>query len=1233
MHPVVIHDSRNTTYRYPFGAVEAGSAVTLRCDVEGDGKEKVILRLWQEGAGETLVAMDVEQWKRKQETAEKEKTLSVEEAVPVPDGAVIDEAPAKTVTEPVQNEKIKTPAASRIPATKEVKEKRRYVCRITVPEKGCLLWYYFIVKTAEKTYYYGNNTAQLGGWGQQYEQEPPSYQITVCDRGVATPDWMKHAVVYQIFPDRFNRGNVPLSQFGGKPNALLHGDWNDLPHYIKDPKTGCIIHYDFFGGTLEGIREKLDYLAAMGITCLYLNPVFESRSNHHYDTGDYKKIDPFLGTEEEFSSLCKEAKEHGIRIILDGVFSHTGDDSIYFNRQGNYPGTGAYQSKNSPYYSWYQFKKFPEEYSCWWGDKSLPEVDETDSGYQDFIIKDKDSVLKHWLKAGISGWRLDVADELPDEFLTAFYSELKKSSPDAALIGEVWEDASNKISYGKQRAYLCGGKLDSVMNYVLRRLMLDFLLGKADAGHTNTLYMQQMENYPKENLYAMLNLAGSHDVERILSVLEENNKEKNSKAAGDTGREVIAGKAGNDNKTDNISSNGLTTINNSPKVPAEFSELGIGERRLLLFWAWQMTLPGMPCIYYGDEAGLRGGKDPDNRRPYPWGRENKKLQSYCREFIQLRKKFDALRTGRMIPIYAEGEVYIYARSIEGGKDVFGKPAEDGLFFVALNRGDLARTVRVYTGELAFGELQSVGPVPAEPVSVINGIFTVTLPPLSQQIYKCEKTNINLPGNADDLSECIRSEDKGSRADLSKAGVLLHPTSLWGGSGKEKKEVAKEWIDFLAAAGQKIWQILPLNPPGLGNSPYLSVSAFAGHETLFAEENETNNTNAALSENHKNIPKKVLRGKTETTVEKGQKTYLEFCAKNTYWLSDYALFRALQDHFHKPWQEWPEEIRTRRQAALKRYGKLLEKQIENYKLKQFEFFCAWQEIKSYANTKGISILGDMPIFVAANSADCWAHPEYFNLDEQGYPEEVAGVPPDYFSATGQIWGNPLYRWDVMAKDGFRWWKERFRAITQFTDMVRVDHFRGFAAAWGVPRGEKDATTGCWKPAKGREMFLALRKALPDLKLVAEDLGQISEDVYQLKNELGLPGMRILQFHLQNRADGLCDFATEPNCVAYTGTHDNNTLRGWLEEEVSPELCNQLRSLCGKEPDAWSLIEYLYSRQAETVIVPVQDMLGLPSSCRMNTPGTPSGNWMWKMEKDCLTKELANRLALLVEKNRR
>jgi len=1196
MQPVIIHDSRNTVYRCPFGAVEAGSAITLRCDVEGDGTEQVTLRVWQEGAGETLTVMQPEKWKRKQETLKKEKTISAEKVSLVPDAAGIGEASAKTITEPIQQEEINTSAASLTSTTKKVGVKHSYTCRIIAPERGCLLWYYFIVKTSVKTYYYGNNSGQLGGWGQQYEQEPPSYQITVYDRGAPTPDWMKHAVVYQIFPDRFNRGDVPLSQFSGKPNALLHGSWNDLPRYIKDPVAGNILYFDFFGGTLKGIREKLDYLADMGITCLYLNPVFASRSNHHYDTANYKKIDPFLGTEEEFVNLCKEAKEKGIRIILDGVFSHTGDDSIYFNRKGNYPGTGAYQSKKSPYYSWYQFKKYPEEYSCWWGDKSLPEVDETDESYQDFIIKDEDSVLKHWLKAGVSGWRLDVADELPDEFLTVFYSELKKTDLEAALIGEVWEDASNKISYSKQRAYLCGGKLDSVMNYVLRRQMLDFLLGRADAGHTNTLYMQQMENYPKENLYAMLNLAGSHDVERILSVLDVSEK-------------------------------------NLPEVLGEGSDLGIGERRLLVLWAWQMTLPGMPCIYYGDEAGLRGGKDPDNRRPYPWGRENKKLQAYCREFIQLRKKYDALRTGRMIPIYAEGDVYIYARSIEGGKDVFGKVAEDGLFFVLLNRGESERKVRVYTGELAFGELQSVGPVSAEPVPVVNGVFTVTLSPLSQQIYKCEKTNTTIPGNAGVQPEPTLSAIKGNRAGLRKAGILLHPTSLWGETAAEKKAAAKEWIDFLAVAGQKIWQILPLNPPGLGNSPYLSVSAFAGHETLFAGENENKCADAELSENRKGISPKVLNGKAEKMTEKKQKSYLAFCRENSYWLPDYAMFRALQDYFLKPWQEWPEEIRTRRPAALKKYGKLLEKQIEIYKWKQFYFACVWQEIKSHANANGIEILGDMPIFVAADSADCWAHPEYFYLDEEGYPEEVAGVPPDYFSATGQIWGNPLYRWDVMKKDGFRWWIERFRAITQFTDMVRVDHFRGFAAAWGVPRGEKDATAGSWKPASGRDMFLALRKELPDLQMVAEDLGQISEDVYQLKNELGLPGMRILQFHLQNRADGVCDFATEPNCVAYTGTHDNNTLRGWLEEEVSPELRNQLSSFCGKEPDVWSLIEYLYSRRAETVIVPAQDILGLPASCRMNTPGTPSDNWMWKMKKDGLTEELANRLAGLEKKYKR
>ena len=1155
MRPVITHDSRNTAFRYPFGAVEAGSVVILRCDVEGDGTEKVTLRIWQDGAGETLYAMKADP------SAETGDTL---------------------------------------PASVAGKKRRSYQCNITVPEKGCLLWYYFKIETADKNFYYGNNRAQMGGFGELYEEEPPSFQITVFDRAAKTPDWLKHAVVYQIFPDRFNRGDVPLAQFSGKPNALLHGNWNDLPRYIKHPDTGEIAYYDFFGGTLEGIREKLNYLEEMGITCLYLNPVFESRSNHHYDTGDYKKIDSFLGTEEEFVCLCREAKEHGIRIILDGVFSHTGDDSIYFNRRGTYPGTGAYQSEQSPYCSWYRFKKFPDEYSCWWGDKSLPEVDETADAYQDFIIRDRDSVLKHWLNAGISGWRLDVADELPDEFLTAFYRALKETDPSAALIGEVWEDASHKISYGKQRAYLCGGKLDSVMNYVLRKLMLDFLLNKADAGRTNALYMQQMENYPKENLYAMLNLLGSHDVERVLSLLEEGPE----RTAGSDHTKTVKEHAPNE-------TNGA-----DKKESGEQSSMTLAERRLLLLWAWQMTLPGAPCLYYGDEAGLQGGKDPDNRRTFPWGKENKTLQRWCRNFIQLRKQYPALRTGRMIPVYAEGDVYIYARSIEGGKDVFGAPAEDGLFFIMLNRGGVAHTVRVYTGELAFGEMQAVGAGHGEPTPVSNGIFTVTLPPLSQFIYRCEeKTNCD-PENKNRQLQRKNTQDNDTKSASRKAGILLHPTSLWGADGKEKSAAAKEWIDFLAAAGQRVWQILPLNPPGLGDSPYLSVSAFAGHETLFADDSESD--------------EKEAHGINATE----KKSYLDFCDRNRYWLPDYAFYRALQDRFdHAPWQSWPEDIRNRTPQALKKYKEQLAEAIEMYRQKQYKFFCAWKEIKDYANAKGISVLGDMPIFVAADSADCWAHPEYFCLDAAGCPAEAAGVPPDYFSATGQIWGNPLYRWDVMEKDGFRWWKERFRTLMQLADAIRVDHFRGFVAAWAVPAGEKNAATGCWKEAKGKEMFRALRKALPELQLVAEDLGQISEDVYRLKDELGLPGMRILQFHLQRRADGLIDFATEPNCVAYTGTHDNNTLQGWLDEEVSPALRSQLTGLIGKEPDVWSLIEYLYSRRARTVIVPMQDVLGLPASCRMNTPGQPSGNWGWKMDKRCLNQKLAEKLARLAQQYKR
>lgn len=1200
MRPELFHDSRNTLYRVPFGAAEAGTAVTLRLDVIGNDIEEVYVRLWQEGTGETLLPLHL---------TEEHKNAGKAE------GNFLAAGSRVLVAERIVQADEETASAGILPAS-EKKIQSRWEVRLSLPEAGCLLWYFFVVKTGTGIFYYGNNQEETGGRGRSYDHEPPSFQITVYDKGSLTPAWLKNAVVYQIFPDRFHRGNVPWEQFSGKAGALLHSNWRDTPEYIKDAATGEVTHYDFFGGTLEGIREKLEYLAELGINCIYLNPVFESRSNHHYDTGDYKKIDPFLGTEEDFTRLCREAKDKGIRILLDGVFSHTGDDSLYFNRQGNYPGQGAFQSPESPYFSWYRFAEYPQEYACWWGDKSLPEVQETEPSYLDYMVRDKDSVLKHWLNAGISGWRLDVADELPEEFLRAFYRELKCEDPEAVVLGEVWEDASHKISYGRQRAYLCGGKLDGVMNYVLRQLMLDFVLFRADAAAVNQRYLAQAENYPPENMYAMLNLLGSHDVERILTVLKEGIPEKPVKKPAE-------GKQ--------LQQKDETAEGSEARAAAQRDTAA--RKRLQLLWTWQMTLPGVPSVYYGDEAGVTGGKDPDNRRTYPWGQEDRALQRYCRALICLRRHYAALRTGRMIPIYAEGDIYIYARSIEGRRDVFGNVAEDGVFFIALNRGSSARTIPVCTHNLAFGELQLMAGTPAghsategefmaaegkegrspvkkeqgsegdsqsEIIPVLNGDFTVTLPPLSGQVFRCRKVKRGSTFFSRNwLSENGRS-----------AGILLHPTSLAGTGGLKTLESCKGFIDFLKASGQRIWQILPLNPPGAGNSPYLSVSAFAGHDLLFS---------GLFDE---------IRGTERENLSEG---YTQFCRENAYWLPDYALFKALKEDFNGlPWQKWPEPLRWREPNVLQSYREKLKKQTETYQWEQYEFFVGWQKVKVYAHTKGIAVLGDMPIFVAADSADCWSHPAYFMLDAEGHPEEIAGVPPDYFSKTGQIWGNPLYQWDVMKKDGFKWWENRFRCLTSLADMIRVDHFRGFAAVWAIASGAETAAAGRWTQVPGNALFDALYRKLPGLRLVAEDLGLTDEDVVRLRERFLLPGMRLFQFHLQNRPDGRCDFSTEPDCVAYTGTHDNNTLRGWLEEEVSPELGRQLEDMLGAPANNWNVLAYLYGRQAAAVIVPLQDYLELPSSARMNVPGTTAGNWGWKVDPSSLTGDLAEKIKSLVIK---
>lgn len=1126
------HDSQKSEYKSIFGAVRAGNKLVLRLAASDKFPEdsRVTLRLWKSNNGEIRVPM--------------------------------------------------------------TREGAFYSALVTMPEEGALLWYYFIIQYDDKTIYYGNNKEQLGGAGAIYEQEPPSYQITVYDKHAVTPEWFKNAIVYQIFPDRFCRGQSTTVKLSGKKGAVLHSCWDDLPNYCKDAK-GNVLQYDFFGGNLAGIREKLTYLKELGITAIYLNPVFESASNHRYDTGDYHRIDPFIGTNDEFALLCSTAKEMGIHIILDGVFSHTGEDSRYFNRFGHYPTVGAYQSKESPYYEWYRFTDYPEEYESWWGVKTLPNVEETTPSYMDFVINNRDSVLRYWLRQGISGWRLDVIDELPESFLQRFYAILKEENPDAVLIGEVWEDASNKMSYGEQREYLCGKDIDSAMNYALRTIMLDFVMGRTD-GHRMAVGMKHLlENYPQENFYAMLNLIGSHDVERIMTIL-----------AADTNLSVMT---------------------------AEEKAL----ERLKLLAAWQMTLPGAPCIYYGDEVGLTGGVDPDNRRTYPWGMENKELLDWYKQLTALRQENAALRTGRFIPLYGNGDIYAYCRTIEDGTDVFGKKAEDGFFIIVMNRNVTAmRTISIYTDGLAYGNLYDAFEPRREPVRTVNSRFTVTLPPLGITILKGAKS----------------SKQK-------RAGVLLHPTSLPSDCGMgDLGDEAFHFIDFLAAAGQKVWQILPLTPPGDGNSPYLSKSAFAGNERLisleklvqcgwlkekmFAQYKQALLQDKTYEEKWKHKQRCLWDMSHDQDLLIPWPEYQQFCRDNAYWLDEYALFSAVHDFYqNRSWTQWPTDIRHGEKEAVSRYSKELSATISYYKFLQYILFTQWKEVRAYAHENNITILGDVPIFVAHDSADCWAHQAMFDLDENSNPRNSAGVPPDYFSVDGQLWGNPLYRWDLMAADGYDWWIRRFRRTMDMVDEIRIDHFRGFAAYWAVPAGAASAKEGKWVTGPGLDLFRALFANLRGLRLVAEDLGIITDDVCELKDRLGLPGMKILQFHMKEREDGVFSLDTEPNCLAYTGTHDNNTLAGWYGDELDSCQQRRLRTALGLADEATleavtkAVIAYLYSRRAETVIVPLQDLLCLPSECRMNRPGIGAGNWLWQMEEGQLQPELAEWLRGLCKKYKR
>lgn len=505
-----------------------------------------------------------------------------------------------------------------------------FICRFSVDT--CGLYFYWFRITANtgpfRLFKQGNDTNMEAG---------DRWQLSVIPADFSTPDWLKGAVIYQIFPDRFCKAGQP-DLTGKLQPYVLRSDWGGQPQYLPNEK-GEVLCNDFFGGNFCGIAQKLPYLHSLGVTVLYLNPISMAFSNHRYDTADYKRPDPMLGTQEDFCVLAEKAHALGMRIILDGVYSHTGANSVYFDKYGLF-GNGAVKGASSPYYSWYTFKHFPDSYVCWWGFDTLPDVRELDETYQDFIIYNEDSVIAHWLGLGADGFRLDVVDELPDLFVSHLKKHLRKLRSDAALLGEVWEDASNKSAYDELRRYFTDAQLDSTMNYPWQKAILAFCREEDDGSAFAECVMTIAENYPPQVLACVMNLLGSHDTARILTALVRTIPDQRSEQA---------------------------------KVVLTQEERLLAVKRLKLASFLQYTLPGCASIYYGDEAGMEGCKDPFNRGCFPWGKEDPVLVEWYRSLAVLKQN----------PVIRLGDVRITAAG--GGRIAFTRSLQQKTVCIFVNR--------------------------------------------------------------------------------------------------------------------------------------------------------------------------------------------------------------------------------------------------------------------------------------------------------------------------------------------------------------------------------------------------------------------------------------------------------------------------------------------------------------------------------------------------------------------
>ncbi len=470
-----------------------------------------------------------------------------------------------------------------------------FTCEISFKFAG-LYFYRFEIETNSEIKFVGlkDGKASVQDW-------LPEWQLTVYDKNFKTPDWAKDSVMYQIFPDRFARSDK-FSPLPAKNERKIHNNWYDVPDFIYDNPDYKA--NDYFCGNIEGIIEKLGYIKLLGVDIIYLNPIFESPEYHRYSTGNYMNIDPYFGTNEQFEKLCSECNKLGIKVILDGVFSHTGADSLYFNRYSHYDTIGAYNSENSPYRNWYNFIEYPEKYECWWGFDNLPNVDEKNPEYLNYITGEN-GVIEHWQNLGASGWRLDVADELPDEFLDKLYKTSKKADKDSFIIGEVWEDATNKFAYGVRRRYLLGAQMDSVMNYPWRTAILEFVKN-GDEKLFNDRIMSIMENYPSEVIHCLMNSLSTHDTLRAITYFGVEH-------------DVPDEEKGEYKMT-----------------PEEYNK---GKNMLIQATFLQFTLPGIASIYYGDEVGLYGFRDPYCRMAYPYGKEDVSLLEFFRKISKVRSEY------------------------------------------------------------------------------------------------------------------------------------------------------------------------------------------------------------------------------------------------------------------------------------------------------------------------------------------------------------------------------------------------------------------------------------------------------------------------------------------------------------------------------------------------------------------------------------------------------------------